>query len=152
MLFRLGYGGVGRKRTTRMTIKSAAPLLVSAVMAVATAPFAAADPAYVGIAVGFQPTGAPQGLPYVSTTAAGAQQGALQACRSRLVACAPAGTSTQCIGVAGVGKQWQMAEGPDKSTAQSNARAALLELVADLPLPDVTSDDLVATTAACPWD
>jgi hypothetical protein len=127
-------------------------LLMGAAIAVAASAWAGADPAYVGVAVGYQASGAPRGLPYVSSTAAGAQQGALQDCQAHLSACAPAGTSTQCIGIAtGVGKQWDSAEGPDKSTAETNARAKLAKVVAGLPLPD-TSGDEPATTVACSWD
>ncbi|GAB5008166.1 hypothetical protein JHV675_03950 [Mycobacterium avium subsp. hominissuis] len=127
-------------------------LLVGAAIAVATPASAVADPAYVGVAVGYQASGAPQGLPHVSSTAVGAQQGAMQDCQARLSACAPAGTSTQCIGVAtGVGKQWDSAEGPDKPTAETNARAKLVKVTAGLPLPDTSGDEL-ATTAACSWD
>ena len=136
-----------------MNIKAATPLLlVGAAIAVATSASAGADPAYVGVAVGYQASGAPKGLPYVSSTAAGAEQGALQNCQIHLSACAPAGTSTQCIGIAtGVGKQWDSAEGPDKSTAESNARAKLAKVAAGLPLPDTSRDEPV-TTAACSWD
>jgi hypothetical protein len=127
-------------------------LLMGAAIAVATPASAGADPAYVGVAVGYQASGAPRGLPYVSSTAAGAQQGAMRDCQAHLFACAPAGTSPQCIGIAtGVGKQWDSAEGPDKSAAQINARAKLATVVAGLPLPD-TSGDEPATTAACSWD
>jgi hypothetical protein len=136
-----------------MKIKAAPPLLfVVAAIAIATPASARADPAYVGVAVGYQASGAPKGLPYVSSTAAGAQQGAMQACQAHLSACAPAGTSTQCIGIAtGIGKQWDSAEGPDMPTAETNARAKLAKVAAGLPLPD-TSGDEPATTAACPWD
>lgn len=135
-----------------MKINTAAPLLVGAAIAFASQPLAGADPAYVGVAVGYQVTGAPRGLPYVSATAAGAQQGALEDCESRLSTCAPAGTSTQCIGIAtGIGTKWMSAEGPDKTTAEAKARAKLGELVAGLPLPDTTELDPV-TTAACAWD
>jgi hypothetical protein len=127
-------------------------LLVGAAIAVAIPASAGADPAYVSVAVGYQASGAPQGLPYVSSTAAGAQQGAMQNCQAHLSACAPAGTSTQCIGIAtGVGKQWDSADGPDKPTAETNARAKLATVTAGLPLPD-TSGDEPATTAACSWD
>src|SRR5579875_3879741 len=136
-----------------MKIKAAPPLLlVAAAIAVATPASAGAEPAYVGVAVGYQASGAPQGLPYVSSTAAGAQQGAMQHCQAQLSACAPAGTSTQCIGIAtGVGKQWDSAEGPDRPTAETNARAKLAKVAAGLPLPDTTGDE-PATTAACSWD
>jgi hypothetical protein len=136
-----------------MMIKAAPHLLLMGVaIAVVTPASAGADPAYVGIAVGYQASGAPQGLPYVSSTAAGAQQGAMQNCQAHLSACAPAGTSTQCIGIAtGVGKQWDSAEGPDKPTAETNARAKLAKVAAGLPLPD-TSGDEPATTAACSSD
>lgn len=136
-----------------MEIKAAAPLLLAgAVITVVNAASAGADPAYVGVAVGYQVSGAPQGLPYVSSTAAGAEQGAMQVCQTQLSACAPAGTSTQCIGIAtGVGTHWESAEGPDKGTAETNARAKLAKLVASLPLPDTTADD-PGTTAACSWD
>ena len=135
-----------------MKIKAVPPLLlVGAAIAVATPASAGADPAYVGVAVGYQASGAPRGLPYVSSTAAGAQQGAMQDCQAHLSACAPAGTSTQCIGIAtGVGKQWDSAEGPDKPAAEINARAKLAKVAAGLPLPD-TSGDEPATTAACSW-
>jgi hypothetical protein len=127
-------------------------LLVGAAMAVATPALAGADPAYVGVAVGYQVSGTPQGLPYVSSTAEGAQQGAMQNCLARLSACAPAGTSRQCIGIAtGVGTQWDSAEGPDKATAETNARAKLAKVAAGLPLPDTLGDGPV-TTAACSWD
>jgi hypothetical protein len=136
-----------------MKINAAPPLLlVGVAIAVATPASAGADPAYVGVAVGYQASGAPQGLPYVSSTAAGAQQGAMQACQAHLSACAPAGISTQCIGIAtGVGKQWDSAEGSDKPTAATNARAKLAKVAAGLPLPD-TSGDEPATTATCSWD
>jgi hypothetical protein len=136
-----------------MKIKAARLLLlVGAAIAVATPASAGADPAYVGVAVGHQVTGAPQGLPYVSSTADGAQQGAMQNCQAQLVACAPAGTSRQCIGIAtGVGTQWDSAEGPDKPTAETNARAKLAKVAAGLPLPDMVGDEPV-TTAACSWD
>jgi hypothetical protein len=136
-----------------MKIKAAPSLLlVGAAIAVATPASAGADPAYVGVAVGHQVSGAPQGLPYVSSTADGAQQGAMQNCQAHLFACAPAGTSRQCIGIAtGLGTQWDSAEGPDKPTAETNARAKLAKVAAGLPLPDMTADGPV-TTAACSWD
>jgi hypothetical protein len=136
-----------------MKICAAAPLLlVGAAIAVATPASAGADTAYVGVAVGHQVSGAPQGLPYVSSTAEGAQQGAMQDCQAHLVACAPAGTSPQCIGIAtGVGTQWDSAEGPDKPTAETNARAKLAKVVAGLPLPDTPVDEPVMM-AACSWD
>lgn len=135
-----------------MKIKAAPPLLlVGAAIAVATPASAGADPAYVGVAVGYQASGAPRGLPYVSSTAEGAQQGAMQDCQAHLSACAPAGTSTRCIGIAtGVGAQWDSAEGPDRPTAEINARAKLAKLVAGLPLADTTTAEPV-TTAACSW-
>lgn len=136
-----------------MKIRTAAsPLLMGALIAFVTPASAGADPAYVGVAVGYQPSGAPQGLPYVSSTAAGAQQGALQACRTRLFACAAAGTSPQCIGIAtGFGTHWESAEGPDTSAAMTNARDKLTKLMAGVPLPDTTGDE-PRTTAACSWD
>jgi hypothetical protein len=136
-----------------MTLKMTAPLLLaSAAIVAATSPSAGADSAYVGVAVGYQASGAPKGLPYVSSTAAGAQQGALQSCQAHLSACAPAGTSTHCIGIAsGVGTQWDSAEGPDRPTAESNARTKLAKVVAGLPLPDTSGGEPV-TTAACSWD
>jgi hypothetical protein len=134
-----------------MKIKRAAPLLMGGAIVVAIPALAGADPAYVGVAVGYQASGAPRGLPYLSATAAGAQQGAMQYCRSQLSACAPAGTSTQCIGIAtGIGTKWMEAEGPDKVTAEANARAKLGELAADSSFPDTTVDP--ATTAVCAWD
>jgi hypothetical protein len=135
-----------------MEINTAVLPLLGAAIVVASPALAGADPSYVGVAVGYQASGAPRGLPYVSATAAGAQQGAVQYCESHLSACAPAGTSTQCIGIAtGIGTKWMSAEGPDKATAEANARAKLGELVAGLPLPDTTEVD-PATTAACAWD
>jgi hypothetical protein len=136
-----------------MKVKAVPPLLlVGVAFAVATPAPAGADPAYVGVAVGYQASGAPRGLPYVSSSPAGAQQGAMQDCQAHLFACAPAGTSTQCIGIAtGVGKQWDSAEGPDRPSAETNARAKLAKVAAGLPLPD-TSGDEPATTAACSWD
>jgi hypothetical protein len=136
-----------------MKIKAVPPLLLmGAAIAVATPASAGGHTAYVGVAVGYQASGAPRGLPYVSSTAAGAQQGAMQDCQAHLSACAPAGTSTRCIGIAtGVGKQWDSAEGPDKPAAEINARAKLAKVAAGLPLPDTSGDEL-ATTAACSWD
>jgi hypothetical protein len=136
----------------KLKINMAAPLLVGVSFVIATPAPAGADPSYVAMTVGYQATGAPQGMPYVSTTAAGAQQGATQNCRAHLVACAPAGTSTQCIGIAiSAGTKWMSAEGPDKRTAEANARAKLAELIAGLPLPDTAGLD-PATTVACAWD
>jgi hypothetical protein len=136
----------------KLQINIAAPLLVAVAFAIATPAWARADPTYVGVTVGYQATGAPRGMPYVSKTAAGAREGAMQSCRAHLVACASAGTSTQCIGIAtGVGTKWMSAEGPDRQTAEANARAKLDELVAGLPLPDTAGVD-PATTAACAWD
>jgi Domain of unknown function (DUF4189) len=136
-----------------MKVKAVPPLLLAyAAIVVATPAPAGADPAYVGVAVGYQASGAPRGLPYVSSSAAEAQQGALQDCQAHLSACAPAGTSTRCIGIAtGVGKQWDSAEGPDRPTAETNARAKLAKVAAGLPLPDTSGDEPV-TTAACSWD
>ena len=127
-------------------------LVVCVAIAVATSAPAGADAAYVGVAVGYQASGAPRGIPYVSSSPAGAQAGAMQDCQAHLFACAPAGTSSQCIGIAtGVGKQWDSAEGPDRSTAETNARVKLAKVAAGLPLPDSGGDD-AATTAACSWD
>jgi len=132
-----------------MKIEKAVPL-VFAVVGIVTATPASAKPAYVGVAVGYQASGAPLSLSFVSSTAEGAQQGALQSCRTRLSACAPAGTSTQCIGIAiGNNTRWETAEGPNTGTAEANARAKLAELVAGLPVPDMRIDP--STTAACPW-
>lgn len=132
-----------------MKIEKAVPLIL-AVIGIATATTASASAAFVGVAVGYQASGAPLGLPFVSSTAEAAQQGAMQSCQARLSACALAGTSTQCIGIAiGNGVRWETAEGPDKGTAEANARAKLVELVAGLPLPDMQLDP--STTAACPW-
>jgi Domain of unknown function (DUF4189) len=76
---------------------------------------------------------------YASASAAEAKQGAMQACRTRLVACAPAETSTQCIAlVTGLGTKWMSAEGPDKKTAEANARAKLADLATDISFPDST--------------
>jgi hypothetical protein len=134
-----------------MKTNTAVALLAGAAILLATPALAGAGPSFVGVAVGYQSSGAPRGVPYVSATAAGAQQGALQYCQSQLSACAPAGTSTQCIGIAtGVGTKWMSAEGPDKITAEANARAELGQLVAALPLPDTTDVD-PTTTAACAW-
>jgi hypothetical protein len=135
----------------KINTTAAAPLLVGAAIVVAAPALAGADPTYVGVAVGYQASGAPQGLPYVSATASGARQGAMQHCESHLSACALAGTSTQCIAIATAGTKWMSAEGPDEVTAQTNARAKLGELVVDLPLPDTTEVDPV-TTAACAGD
>jgi hypothetical protein len=132
-----------------MKIEKAAPLIL-AVIGIATATPATAGPAFVGVAVGYQASGAPLGLTFVGSTAQGAQQGAMQSCQARLSACAPAGTSTQCIGIAiGNGVRWETAEGPDKGTAETNARAKLVEVVSGLPLPELHLDP--STTAACPW-
>ena len=123
-----------------MKIERAVPLVL-AVAGIAIATPASANPAYVGVAVGYQASGAPLGVPFVSATADGAQQGAMQNCQTRLSACAPAGTSTQCIGIAiGNGVRWETAEGPDTGTAEANARAKLVQLVAGLPLPDMRID------------
>ncbi|QLL09126.1 DUF4189 domain-containing protein [Mycobacterium vicinigordonae] len=131
---------------------TAAALVVGAAIMVVTPAGAGADPNYVSVAVGYQPSGAPQGMPYVSATAAGARQGAMQSCQAHLSACAPAGTSTQCIGIAtGFGSKWMEAEGPDRKTAEANARAKLLDLMAGLPLPDPTTLD-PDTTGACAFD
>lgn len=136
----------------KVKISTAAPLLVGAALAVVTPAWAGADPSYVGVAVGYQTTGAAQGMPYVSATAAGARQGAMQSCQAHLFACAPAGTSTQCIGIAtGFGSKWMEAEGPDKMTAEAKARAKLLDLMSGVPLPDPTTLD-PDTTAACASD
>src|ERR1700684_1488544 len=136
-----------------MKVKAVPPLLlVGVAIVVATPAPAGAGPSYVGVAVGYQASGAPRGLPYVSSSPAGAQQGAMQDCQAHLFACAPAGTSKQCIGIAtGVGKQWDSEEGPDRSTAETNARAKLARGAAGRPLP-ATSGDEPATTAACSWD
>jgi hypothetical protein len=131
-----------------MKIAKAVPL-VFAIAGIALATPASANPAYVGVAVGYQASGAPLGLSFVSSTVEGAQQGAMQNCQTRLSACAPAGTSTQCIGIAiANGARWETAEGPDAGTAEANARAKLAQLVAGLPLPDMRIDP--STTAACP--
>lgn len=127
------------------------PLLLGAAITVAIAAPAGADPTFVGTAVGYQIGGIPKGSSYVSSTATGAKQGALQSCNAQLSACAPAGTSTQCLGIAtGVGTHWESAEGPDKRTAEANARAKLLALVAGLPLPD--THGAVSATSTCSWD
>lgn len=133
-------------------LNTAAPLLVGAALAIVAPPGAGADPSYVGLAVGYQTSGAAQGVTYVSLTAAGATQGALQSCQTHLSGCAPAGTSTQCIGIAtGFGSKWMEAEGPDKKIAEANARAKLLDLMSGVPLPDPTTLD-PDTTAACASD
>jgi Domain of unknown function (DUF4189) len=110
---------------------------VGAAIVIAAQPIARADPGYVGVAVGYQVSGIPAGIPYVGATAAEAKEGAMQACRTRLAACAPAGTSTQCIAVAtGLGTKWMSAEGSDKKTAEANARAKLADLTTDISFPD----------------
>lgn len=129
--------------------KTPALLFASVAIALGTPAAAWADPSYVGVAVGYQISGAAQGMPYISETAAGAKQGAMQSCQAHLSACAPAGTSTQCIGIAtGFGSKWMEAEGPDKKTAEARARAKLLDLMSGVPLPDPTTND-PDTTAAC---
>lgn len=129
---------------------SATVLLVGVITAVSNPAQASAGTAYVAIAVGYDASGAPRGLPYSSATAADAQQGAIQACRSQLVSCAPAGVSTQCIGIAtGFGK-WMSAEASDRAGAEAAAHAKLTQIVAALPLPAVSSLPL-NTTAACAW-
>jgi hypothetical protein len=128
----------------------AAPLLVGAAIVITAQPVARADPSYVGVAVGYQASGAPTGIPYVGATASEAKQGAMQACRARLAACAPAGTSTQCIAVAtGFGTKWMSAEGSDKKTAEANARAKLADLATDISFPDSTgvTPEVVAVCA-----
>jgi hypothetical protein len=138
-------------KTLTINSKAAAFILAGAVIAVSNSSPAGAERSYVGVAVGYQISGAAQGMSYVSATAAGAKQGAMQTCQAHLSACAPAGTSTQCIGIAtGFGSKWMEAEGPDKNTAEANARAKLLDLMAGVPLPDSTVDP--DTTAACASD
>jgi hypothetical protein len=140
-----------RKGMTRR-ISAAATIIMGTAVVVATPAVAGADPSYVGLAVGYQASGVPNGVSFVSSTAEGAQQGAMQNCRAKLVACAPVGASTQCMGIAtGNGTHWDSAEGPDKNSAEANARAKLVELVAGLPVPDTSGVDPV-TTGACPWD
>ena len=46
---------------------------------------------------------------------------------------------------------WDSAEGPDRSTAETNVRAKLTKVAAGLPLPDMSGDE-PTTTAACSWD
>jgi hypothetical protein len=135
-----------------MKIKAAVRLFpVGVAIAVATSASAGADAAFVGVAVGYQASGAPKGLSFVGTTAAGAQDGALQNCQAHLSACAPAGTATRCVGIAtGVGKQWDSAEGPDKTTAEANARAKLAKIASSLPLADTSGQ--LTTTSMCSWD
>jgi hypothetical protein len=136
----------------KIYINTAALLLAGTAIAVVTSASSRADPSYVGVAVGYQISGAAQGMPYVSATAAGAKQGAMQSCQAHLSACAPAGTSTQCIGIAtGFGPKWMEAEGPDRKTAEANARAKLLDLMSGVPLFDPTTSD-PQTTAACASD
>lgn len=130
-------------------IETAAIVLTSAMLTLVTPAGAGAAPNYVGVAVGYQISGAAQGMPYVSATAAGAKQGAMQACQAHLTACAPAGTSTQCIAIAtGFGSKWMEAEGPDRQTAEARARARLLDLMSGVPLPDPTTLD-PDTSSAC---
>jgi hypothetical protein len=134
----------------KVKLNLAAPLLVGAAIVIAAQPVARADPRYVGIAVGYQISGAPTGIPSVGATAAEAKQGAMQACRERLVACAPVGTSTQCIAlVTGLGTKWMSAEGSDKKTAEANARAKLADLANDVSFPDSTgvNPEVVAVCA-----
>jgi|SRR5271155_554815 len=134
----------------RVKLNSTASLLVGAAVVITAQPVARADPSYVGIAVGYQVSGAPTGIPSVGATAAEAKQGALQSCRERLAACAPAGTSTQCIAVAtGLGTKWMSAEGSDKKTAEANARAKLADLATDISFPDSTgvNPEVVAACA-----
>lgn len=146
LTFPLAERETGKALNNTMT---PALLVASAVIALTTPASAWADASYVGVAVGYQISGAAQGVPYISATAAGAKQGALQACQARLSACAPAGTSTQCIGIAaGFGSKWMEAEGPDRKTAEARARAKLLDLMSGVPLPDPTTND-PDTSAAC---
>jgi hypothetical protein len=133
----------------KVKLNSAAPLLLGAAIVITAQPVARADPSYVGIAVGYQVSGAPTGILSVGATAAEAKQGAMQACLERLVACAPAGTSTQCIAVAtGLGTKWMSAEGSDKKTAEANARAKLADLATDISFSDSTGVD-PQVVAAC---
>lgn len=132
-------------------IYGAAPLLLGAAFAAAVSPLAGADPSYVSVAVGYQASGAPKAASSVKATAAEAKQAALQSCRAQLAACAPAGTSSQCIAIAtGLGAKWTSAEGADKSTAEASARSNLTQLAIDLYSSDTEVDP--RTTAACAWD
>lgn len=131
---------------------AAVSLLLGGVLAVAAPSSAEPGTTYLAVAVGYQPTGIPKGVPYRAATAAEAKDGAYQLCRQRLSACAPAGTSTQCLAVAtGAGTRWMSAEGPDKTTAEANARTQLIDLVSSLPLSDTLGVDAYAA-AACVGD
>ena len=133
-----------------MKLNSAALLLPVAAILITAQPVARADPRYVAAAVGYQVSGAPNGILYAGATAAEAKQGAMQACRTRLVACAPAEISTQCLAVVtGLGTKWMAAEGSDKKTAEANARAKLADLETDISFPDSTgvNPDVVAVCA-----
>ncbi|MDT5310696.1 MAG: hypothetical protein QOE48_6420, partial [Mycobacterium sp.] len=72
-----------------MKLNAAALLLAGVAIVITVQPVARADPSYVGAAVGYQISGAPTGITFAGATAAEAKQGAMQACRARLVACAP---------------------------------------------------------------
>jgi Domain of unknown function (DUF4189) len=129
-------------------LNAATPLLVGAAIVITAQPVARADPSYVAVAVGYQISGAPTGITFAGATAAEAKQGAMQACRTRLVACAPAGTSTQCIAVVtGLGTKWMSAEGSDRKTAEANARAKLADLATDISFPDSTGVNPGVVTA-----
>jgi len=138
---------------TNMKIKMAASLLlVCASSAVAAPSLATADPVYLAVAVGYQASGTPQGIPYVGATPAEAKEQALWNCKTRLVACAPGKTSTQCLGIAvGVGR-WEIAEGPDKNAAKINARDLLAEIAGGVPLPDNPNGLDPIVKASCSWD
>ena len=132
-----------------MKQKSATLLTVSAAILITAQPVARAESGYVAAAVGYQIGGAPTGITSAGATAAEAKQGAMQACRARLVACAPVGTSTQCIAVVtGFGTKWMDAEGPDRRTAEANARAKLADLGTDISFPDSAAAN-PGVVAAC---
>lgn len=135
-----------------MKLSAPATLLIGGALVVASPGVAVADTAYVGLAVGYQISGIPQGVSYVGDSAADAKKGALAQCSQRLSACAPAGTSTQCLAVAtGAGTRWMEAEGPDRSAAEANARTRLIEFAQGLPLA-MTLEVTPAATGACAWD
>ncbi|ORA11425.1 hypothetical protein BST14_18625 [Mycobacterium arosiense ATCC BAA-1401 = DSM 45069] len=100
---------------------------------VAVPGLASAQPRYVGVVIGYGAAGLPQATSSVGASAQEASQGALLKCHERLATCALAATSTQCIGVAiGFGTKWMDAEGPDRRSAEANARARLAEMASDM--------------------